>query len=363
MHRVDADGHSSNLFTDGNPGLGVEATVVDDDILNAFQEEIANSVEMDGTALVKGTNTQLRALLAGIALGMTPGGRVTLSSGNPVAEVTDAATVYYTPFKHTKIMLWNGTIWVPRTFAEMSQALSDNTKSPAAAANNTVYDMYVWMDGSTMRFTRGAAWASHTSRGTGGGSAQQTTQNGRVVNAVDITNGPAAGRGLYVGTIYVYTDGNVDDATIRRGVWNFYNRVKRVMIVQEATNSWNYTTDTWRQANNSSANQLDFVTGYQEDIVEAEVHCPAINTNDNVTVAVGIGVDSSTVNSAIVQTIGNGLTGNNLNLYAKHYDHPSVGRHTWAWLERSAATGTTSFYGDANIPGIQQSAIHGSLHC
>lgn len=67
MHRIDADAHVSNLFDEGDPGVPREPTQVDADWLNAVQEEICNLITANGTALVKGTNTQLRdALLAGV---------------------------------------------------------------------------------------------------------------------------------------------------------------------------------------------------------------------------------------------------------------------------------------------------------
>ena len=59
MHRIDADGHVANAFTDGDSGLGILGTKVDADWLNAVQEEIANLLEGMGITLVKGTNDQL----------------------------------------------------------------------------------------------------------------------------------------------------------------------------------------------------------------------------------------------------------------------------------------------------------------
>ncbi len=59
MHRTDGDGHSSNHFTDGNPGTGVPGTKVEENWLNAVQEEICNLLEGMGVTLVKGTNDQL----------------------------------------------------------------------------------------------------------------------------------------------------------------------------------------------------------------------------------------------------------------------------------------------------------------
>lgn len=64
MHRVDGPGHTVDYkFTEGNPGLGIPATTVTADILNAVQEEIAGVVEASGAVLNKPDNTQLLAAL------------------------------------------------------------------------------------------------------------------------------------------------------------------------------------------------------------------------------------------------------------------------------------------------------------
>ena len=64
MHRTDAEAATAgNLFTNGDPGNGIAATVVEEDWLNAVQEELCNTVEDAGITLVKGTNTQLLAAL------------------------------------------------------------------------------------------------------------------------------------------------------------------------------------------------------------------------------------------------------------------------------------------------------------
>ncbi len=63
MHRVDTDGHVGNLFDEGDPGVPRLPTQIDSEILNAFQEELANTIEGGGVTLVKNTNTQLRDLV------------------------------------------------------------------------------------------------------------------------------------------------------------------------------------------------------------------------------------------------------------------------------------------------------------
>jgi hypothetical protein len=59
MHRIDADAHVGNQFSDGNPATGQPGTRVDAAWLNAVQEEIAGVVEASGAELSKGINNQL----------------------------------------------------------------------------------------------------------------------------------------------------------------------------------------------------------------------------------------------------------------------------------------------------------------
>lgn len=59
MHRIDSPGNANNLFTEGNPSLGVPATEVSDDWLNDVQEELANLIENQGIVLQKGNQNQL----------------------------------------------------------------------------------------------------------------------------------------------------------------------------------------------------------------------------------------------------------------------------------------------------------------
>jgi hypothetical protein len=59
MHRIDTDGHVSNLFDSGDPVEPRLPTQVDKHWLNAVQEELVEVVLDAGITLAKGTNTQL----------------------------------------------------------------------------------------------------------------------------------------------------------------------------------------------------------------------------------------------------------------------------------------------------------------
>lgn len=134
---------------------------------------------------------------------MIPNGRLTLVSGSPWQDYSVAAgsTIYYAPAIGTTMYYWTGATMASETFAELSQALSDTTHSPAAAVANARYDLFVWRSGGNFILSRGPAWVSAKNRGTGAGSAELKMQAGFFVNAHDITNGPAAGYGIYVGSI------------------------------------------------------------------------------------------------------------------------------------------------------------------
>lgn len=70
MHRIDTSGNVNNRFHPGNPATGQQATLIDQDWLNAVQEEIVNVILQANLSLEKGTNTQLAeaivALIAGV---------------------------------------------------------------------------------------------------------------------------------------------------------------------------------------------------------------------------------------------------------------------------------------------------------
>lgn len=283
-------------------------------------------------------------------------GRLTLTSATPVttSDVTGATTVYFTPYKGNQVQIYDGSSWITYSFTELSQATTDATKSPAAVANNSNYDVFVWMDGSTMRATRGPAWTSDTARGTGAGTTELEILNGRYVNKVAITNGPAARAGLYVGTIRSDGSAQINDSAAKRHVWNNYNRVLRSCRVGESTDSWTYSTATFRQANGSSANQLDVLFGLSEDPINCIVLAAAINNNANFrAIMVGIGVDSTSTNSGSSHGVNTGTSGSFQTYVESQYiGYPGLGRHYLAWLERGDGNDTQTWYGDAGNPTV-----------
>lgn len=291
-----------------------------------------------------------------------PGGRLTLTTATPVlsSDVTAATTVYYTPYLSGRISIYNGSAWVGYTFTELSQALSDNSKSPAAAAANSVYDFFVWDDNATLRCTRGPLWSSATARGTGAGTTELVYQNGMLVNNVAITNGPAAKRGTYVGTIA--TNGSTQLAMTfkpaaaaggsanRLDMWNMYNRVEVGSVERDSANSWTYGTASWRAQNNNANNSVTFVRGLDDDAISSENYQFGITgAGTEILFSVGLGLDSTTalVDGCINQaSVGDSSTGLAFAFVAKYNGYPGLGRHNVAAIEYVSSSGTVTFYGD-----------------
>lgn len=289
--------------------------------------------------------------------------RITLTSGVPVitSSVASATTVYCTPYTGSSVLLWNGSTFVSTGVSEMSQATTDATKSPAAVAASQVYDVFVWNDAGTTRCTRGPTWASgtggsNTVRGTGAGGTSLTRVNGVLVNAAAITNGPAAGYGTYIGTIAsdgsgkinMYFGGSaVGGSAAILGVCNYYNRVLVRAQVIDSTTSWTYATATYRPANNSTGNRINFVTCMDEDEISVkyfnEVATAAVATSF---CRIGHIIDATASATYVALIYANAAAPYSLAPHVDGYYPPQLGSHFVQAVEFSSGY-TCSFNGGA----------------
>jgi hypothetical protein len=301
---------------------------------------------------------QDRSGTVALDIATSPQGRITLTTAVPVttSDVTGATTVYYTPYSGNQVPIYNGSTFVMTAFAELSQATTDATKSPAAVAASKVYDLFVWSDSGTIRCTRGPAWTNDTTPGTGAGTSELQMVSGIMTNKNAITNGPGANLGTYVGTIRSDASSQINDSVLLRCVANAYNDVERSLVVIDTTDSWTYTTATWRQVRASSANQFIVVACQAPFYKMCEFGAQSLASGGgaNARVAVGVGIDSSSTNSA--QTMG-GIAPSSAGLYGfiscAYKGYLAPGAHTVYWLEISEAAGTTTWVGDLGLTYIQ----------
>ena len=77
-------------------------------------------------------------------------------------------------------------------------------------------------------------------------------------------------------------------------------------------------------------------------------------------VAVGVGVDSASVNSA-QQFGGQVLNTHYVRVQARYQGYPGLGRHYLAWLEAGAGADTQTWLGDNGAATMWQSGIVGTV--
>jgi hypothetical protein len=272
------------------------------------------------------------------ALAIAPGGRLTLTTATPVttAEVTAATTLFYAPYTTNVIALYSGTAWVSRTFAELSIAVP--------ATTSTMYDVFIYDNAgvATMELT---AWTNDTTRATA-----LVRQDGRLVKSGATTR-------RYVGSVRTTTvSGQTECSNANRLVWNAYNHLRRPARVLEGTATWTYSTNTYRQANAAATNQLAIVVGLSEKPLFIEVQAAASSGNGGDKAYVAIGQDSTTTPAA--GNVGIGSADNNtagVQLRAHLDIIPSVGYHTYVWLEKASTGLTCTWNGTTDT----QSGIYG----
>lgn len=278
----------------------------------------------------------------------TPGGRLTLTTLTPVltSTVTSVATIYYTPYVHRFVPLYDGTSFEMHDFgAELSNATANSSTGkagPAACTTNSNYDLFVWNDAGTYRLTRGPLWTSDTARGTGAGTTELELVQGIYTNKVAITNGPGANLGTYVGTVRTNGSSTVDyifggfasgGTAAVFNLWNMYNRVLVAATVGQSDSSYTYNSATWRELHGNSNVEIRFVRGLNEDGILAQNVMLIFGTPGVAGGYAGIGLDATNALAANART---GYSEGNWAVAVSIYNGlPGLGYHYLAAIERT----------------------------
>jgi hypothetical protein len=292
---------------------------------------------------------------------LNPQGRLSLVSGTPVMTATHSAqtTVYYTPYLGQQVPIWDGTRFVCKdTGGTLSQATTDTTKSPAAVANNSCYDVFVWNDSGTIRATRGPAWTNTTTRSAGTALNQI---NGFQVNNVAITNGPTTNQGTYVGSFcsngsasvdWIYGGSGSGGVAASLNLWNYYNRVNITTTVVDTGSSYTYTSSTARECRASAGNQITFVSGNNEDGIIATLNVTTGVLANGDSASVNLGLDAT---NTIGQTLPLAISLSGTMTQAKSILYaPQLGLHTISCNEGSDNSHANNFNTNAlNNIGFQ----------
>lgn len=258
----------------------------------------------------------------------------------PVSDTTTVSTIYVGPFNGNTITLLDGSDnLVNHSLAEISLALSGLTSGKP-------YDVFLYNNAGTLTIELSAAWTNDTTR-----SDAVVLVKGLWVKSSDHTR-------LHVGTIYTISTTATRDTAAFRYVWNRYNQQPAAMQITDATSTWNYTTATMRQANGSTANQLDYVTGDAGTVISAALAGMVSNTG-GFSIKFGIGVDSTTVNSGFGGQTPTQASGNVMQAFTSYLGRPGLGRHFLPWQEYSTASGTTTWVG--TVSADYRTVLSGTL--
>jgi hypothetical protein len=298
-----------------------------------------------------------------------PGGRLTNAQANPTpgyGNVAGATTIYYVPYSHQGCPVYDAALarfhMIDIGASGLSQALSDTTKSPAAAVANSVYDMFVWVDaGGVVRCTRGAAWTNTSAR-----SLSLARIGAVLTNGAAITNGPGVNLGTYVGSVATNASGTVDmvlgsavagGGSAKLGVWNYFNRVDVATTVRDTTASWTYASSALRSVNNSAGNSIQCLFGVPDEPFRCECTNLGQTTTATAFSTCGIGINSTTAlptNCLSVTTTTTAASGAFQGGYACYNDYLQ-GWNTLYALEVSPQSQTVTFYsvgGGGNSQGL-----------
>jgi len=315
-------GYGTHAARPAAPNIGTGVTAV------YYETDTGNTFAWSGAAWV-----QLNAAGgAGTAPYSMAQGRLTLTTALPVttSDVTAAGTLYWTPYHGDQIGLYDGaSAWTVLAFAETSLSLTLTSGKP--------YDIFAYNNSGTLAL-ESLVWTNDTTRATA-----LVMQNGILVKSGATTR-------RYLGTIYASGTNTTEDSISKRYVWNYYNRALRSLRVIDTTDNWNYSTTAWQQANANAANKVNIIVGVSEDIVTAIVVGETSSAAGGIAGAVGVGIDSTTVNSA--QTLHEMVGSSAPTGVATYRGYPGIGQHAINWIEYRRA-GTVLFKGDDGVADCQ----------
>ena len=279
---IDVNVNAASIFP-----VATKPTVAFDDA-NGYDERIPDTVTLAQYDVVSWDIDSVATDAAGIrviilfsAISISPvydpglcEGRLTYTSGVPVttANVDNAQTLYWCPYKGPRISLYDGAGWVTISSTEKSITLVGTTASKP-------YDVFGYLSAGNLILEL-LVWTNATTRATA-----LVYQDGVLVKSGDATR-------KYLGALYIDADGNSDDSYVKRFLHNYYNRVATLNVKYDDTDHA-YTTGAWRYYNNDATNKFEFVTGLEEDMAGFGVTA-FMESNDGVSIYLAGDLDAAT---------------------------------------------------------------------
>jgi hypothetical protein len=229
-------------------------------------------------------------LCAPSSFAQLPGGRLTLTQGQPVmtADVTGAAHVYYAPYTGQQLPIYNSATGA-FGLADMTAAGLTFDLVTTTQVSGYVYDLFAEMDSSNhVSLCSGPAWSlSGVSR-----SAQISQIDGIWVNMSAINcnfnSGGISGvhaclpsECTYLGSAYMTANGQTQQqfgpvsgpggGAPCLCLYNAYNHIKVSSKSLDTNNPYTYNTSIWRYMDNSANNSVMVLDGLGQSQIAVQL--------------------------------------------------------------------------------------------
>lgn len=273
---------------------------------------------------------------------LLPGGRLTLSSTDPVplSDLSAQGTLYYLPFTDSKIEIYSGNRWI--TY-DIGTGISLSLSGLSSGTNHDVYAIV--SSGAAALST--TAWSTNTARATA-----LTTVDGVLVQSGTTTR-------RYLGTIRTSAANQCSDTAAQRFVHNYYWRQRRPFYKADGgVTSYTYNSTTYRQARGQTANKVELVCGVFGSMFDLTCHSFSTHPTAGQGGITAIGYDAV---DFIAPAYGSATAGFSISQVAnqaavatgRSVGHPAIGFRTLYWIERIFSLGTVTFFNGADRAGIQ----------
>lgn len=251
-------------------------------------------------------------------------------SATLTAQGIAGSSVYYTPFAHNVVPLWDGYKWVPVEFTEKTLTLSGLTSGKP-------HDVFGYLSAGAL-VLEALVWTDDTTRATA-----VTLQDGRYCKSGDKTR-------LLLGTFYTTGTTTTEDSAANRYVNNVYNQILRKMSHVTLDGGHTYNVGTGRAYNNSTAHRVNFLGSLA---VPAQCIIGGIITAGaaNATGDLFLGFDSTTTGSSDSTGCSNGNTSAVRGALGGTI-FAAPGKHFFQIVERGNATTAVTFAYAALAGGV-----------
>lgn len=382
----------------------VSAGISDGDVITYAIQDGSNSEIGRGTytasgttltrSVLKSTNSNALISLSGAAqVFITPAAEDLLTVDMPQVVVSPSSTlmypdgeftartaVYVHPIGGGLVPIYDGSSFgmhsvgtTPVTFT-----LTSNSGFTGYHQSGKNFFLCVFNDSGTIRVGTMPAWTGDNSTGTGAGTSEVQWISGIPTNAVSAvvrwgtaetdTVTVAANKATIIGGFRTIANGQTchesEPAPAAGGTNNrlfidtVFHGQQRAARCRDSTDTWTYTTDTFRQANAGAGtnNAIAVFTCFAGRVFNATYNAFASNSG-TAGMRVGVGFNSTTTPecAATNTSPSAGIRISILGFMTKRA--ANAGLNTVYPLEASAASGTTTWNGDNGGPTTLQMAL------